>query len=184
MQKQKQLLGATLIELIITIGVTATLLTLVIPTLVDLIDKNRLKATTETLYSDLQFAKLEAIKRNKNIRISFTPGNGGSTWCYGIKENASCDCNAESGPNLCHLDNIKKVVRNSDFPGISIRTSISTPGDRFTFEGIRGIADGTFGKVILTSAEKETRVIVSRMGRIRTCSPSGAANVTGYSTSC
>lgn len=185
MQTQPNMLGVTLIELMIVIVVTAILLTVVIPAFADLIDRNRLKAATETLYSDLQFAKLEAIKRNKSIRVSFTPGNGGATWCYGMREDTGCDCNADSGSNLWHIDNIKKVARNTDFPGVSILTSISSPGDRFTFESIRGVMDGTFGKVILTSAgQKETRVIVSRMGRIRFCSPSGDTNVAGYSTSC
>lgn len=185
MQTRPTMLGVTLIELIIVIGVTAIFLIAAITAFAEMIERNRLKAATETLYADLQLAKLEAIKRNKNIRVSFTPGNGGATWCYGMKENTGCDCNADSGPNMCHIDNVIKVTRSTAFPGISIRTSISAPGDRFTFESIRGATDGTFGKVILTSTgQKETRVIVSRMGRIRFCSPSGETNVAGYSTSC
>jgi len=177
--------GLTLIELITVIAVTATLLAIVIPAFGDFVERNRLKAATETLYSDLQFAKTEAIKRNKRIRVSFMTSNGGATWCYGIKENAGCNCNMDAGATMCHLDNVLKVARSSDFPNVNLQTSISAPGDRFTFEGVRGIMASTFGKIILRSnGEKQTRVIVSRLGRIRYCSPENNANVTGYSTSC
>ena len=185
MRTRQNTIGVTLIELIIVIAVMAILLSVAVPEFGDLLVRNRLKAATETMHSDLQFAKTEAIKRNKSIRVNFMTSNGGATWCYGLKENTSCDCTADSGANMCHIDNIKKVSRSIDFSGISILTSISAPGDRFTFESIRGVTDGTFGKVILTSSgQKETRVIVSRMGRIRFCSPSGKTNVAGYSTSC
>lgn len=185
MYTQANTAGVTLIELLTVIAVMTILLLVVIPAFSDLLDRNRLKAATEIMYSDLQFAKTEAIKRNKRIRVNFMTSNSGATWCYGIKENSDCDCNADSGANMCHIDNIKKVARSADFPGISIQTFISSPGDRFTFESVRGIMDSSFGNVRFNSlTTKQTRIIVNRMARIRICSPSGEINVAGYSTSC
>lgn len=185
MNTQQNSAGVTLIELLTVITVMTILLSVVIPAFASLLDRNRLKAATETMYSDLQFAKTEAIKRNKRIRVNFVTSNGGSTWCYGIKENASCDCTVDSGTNMCHIDNIMKVARSADYPDVSIQTSISSPGDRFTFENVRGIMDSTFGNIRFNSlTKKQTKVIVSRIGRIRICSPSGDSNVAGYPTSC
>ena len=185
MRAKKNTAGLTLVELIIVISVTVILLTIVVPAFGDLVERNRLKAATETLYSDLQFAKTEAIKRNKRIRVNFKTSNAGATWCYGMKEDAGCDCTMDTGTNMCHINNVLKVARSSDFPDVSLQTSITAPGDRFTFESVRGIMSSTFGKIILTSSgDKQTRVIVSRLGRIRNCSPEGNSNVTGYSTSC
>lgn len=177
--------GWTLIEVIIAFCIVGILITLTAPTFANLIEGYRLKAATELLYSDLQLAKTEAIKRNKQVRVNFQISNAGATWCYGIKEQSSCDCNVDSGPSLCHIDNIPKWTRSADFPNIHLRTSISSPGDHFSFEGVRGITVSTFGKILLTStAGQETRVIVSRLARIRYCSPAGNANVTGYPSSC
>lgn len=181
MHARQNTVGVTLIELITVIAVMAILISVMVPEFRGLLVRNRLKAATETMYSDLQFAKTEAIKRNKRIRVNFITSNGGATWCYGMKENADCDCNADSGVNMCHIDNVMKVRRSSDFPDVSILTSISSPGDRFTFESVRGIMDSTFGNIRFNSlTQKQTKVIVSRIGRIRICSPSGDTNVAGY----
>jgi type IV fimbrial biogenesis protein FimT len=174
--------GVTLIELMIVIVIAAILLAIGIPAFQDAIDRNRLKAAAENLYGDLQFAKTEAIKRNRTVRLVFMPSGGGATWCYGLRENATCDCTVTdaAAADYCAIDNAKKVVSSTDFPNVTI-PSAST--DQTSFTPLRGTADN--GTVIFESARgKEIRVIVSTMGRIRSCSPSGSENVPGYLTPC
>jgi type IV fimbrial biogenesis protein FimT len=171
--------GITLIELTVALSVVTVLIAIAIPAFVDLLSQYRLKAASDTLYSHLQFAKSEAIKRNKHFRVNFTSISG--TWCYGLKEDSDCDC-TQSG--ACHVDGIPLNVDASDYPDVSIETHISSPGDHFNFDNVRGIMDSTFGHVRLNAAGKQIRVIVSRMGRIRLCSPAGDYHVNGYSTSC
>lgn len=168
--------GVTLIELMIVIVITAVLLTLAIPAFQDTIDRNRLKAVTDTLYGDFQFAKTEAIKRNENIVVDFTTSNGGATWCYGISS-ANCNCNqtSVSAADACVIDNVLKVVKSTDYANVSM-----TPSADFSFDNVRGTVNG--GNVTLNSARaKETKVVLSGLGRIRICSTSGTANVSGYS---
>lgn len=169
--------GVTLIELMIVIVITAVLLTLAIPAFQDTIDRNRLKAVTDTLYGDFQFAKTEAIKRNENIVIDFTTSNGGATWCYGLKPSAtSCNCNqtSVSAADACVIDNVLKVVKSTDYSSVSV-----TPSADFSFGNVRGTVNS--GNVTLNSARaKETKVVLSGLGRIRLCSTSGTANVSGY----
>lgn len=172
--------GVTLIELMVVIAITAILLTIGVPAFLDTIDSNRLKAATDTLYGDFQFAKSEAIKRNMPVRVNFTTSNGGATWCYGLKENADCDCTITNAAdaNYCQIDNVKKVVSSTDYPGVKISASAD-----FSFDNVRGTV--TAGNVTLDSAkQKQTKVILSGIGRIRICSPAGSTNIAAYSTSC
>jgi type IV fimbrial biogenesis protein FimT len=174
-------LGVTLIELMIVIVITAVLMAIGIPAFRDTIDRNRLKAVTDTLYGDFQFSKSEAIKRNQTILVDFTTSGGGATWCYGLKAAAaSCDCTETnaSAANACVIDNVLKVVKSTDYKGVTM-----TPSADFTFDNVRGTVNA--GNVTLNSTySKQTRVILSGLGRIRLCSPSGTTYVSGYSTTC
>lgn len=175
-------LGVTLIELMITLFIMALLLTFALPAFTELLAESRLKAATSTLYLKLYQARSEAIKRNQRMRVTFMVSDGGATWCYGMKTDASCDCTVAGS---CQIDGAEKIVSSLEFPGVGIDLHISSPGDHFTFENIRWITAGTFGHVRFNMAEGgQTRIIVSRMGRVRLCSPAGSGNVTGYSTAC
>lgn len=185
MQTPSKIRGVTLIELMIVIVITAILLAWAIPSFQETIDRNRLKAATETLYGDFQFAKSEAIKRNEQIRVIFDNSttteviNGKSvtvTWCYGVTEQASCGCRPSkySTPNRCTIDGIPKDSLSVDYPDITI-----TPSANFSFGYVRGTVNA--GNVTLNSARsKQTQVILNGLGRIRICSPTGSSNVTGY----
>lgn len=189
--------GFTLIELMIVIVITAILLALAVPAFQDTLDRNRLKAATDTIYGDLQFAKSEAIKKNQPLLIDFKSINGTSAWCYGLKLNAtSCDCEQTdpSNSNACTIDGVLKVVKYTDYSGVSLAFNKD-----FKFDNVRGTIKGQDNDnpcvedsslpdnciVTLTSARnKQTRLISSGIGRIRACSPAGNNNVPGYSTSC
>lgn len=168
--------GVTLIELMIVIVIATILLALGIPSFQDALDKNRLKSAAETLKGDLQFAKSEAIKRNQNIRVDFSVS--GNNWCYGITEKDDCDCNNTTlgADESCEIDGIRKVILGTEYRGIALNDI--TPPD-FSFDHVRGT---TFAESITFQSprQKELRVVVSRMGRIRTCSPANEKNVPGY----
>lgn len=174
--------GVTLIELLIVITIAAILLALALPSFQDTIDRNRLKAATDTLYGDFQYAKSEAIKRNQPVVVDFTTSNAGATWCYGFRLNAiSCDCTITNAStvNACVIDSVLKVARSTDHSGVTM----TAPTDPI-FDNVRGTVSPA-GTITLNSAKgKETRIAVTTLGRIIACSPSGASNVAGYSTSC
>lgn len=174
--------GFTLIEVMIVVVIAGVLLTLAVPSFRETMDRNRLKAAVENLNGDLQFARSEAIKRNRPVRLVFTRSNGGATWCYGMKENATCDCTVTdpTAVNYCEIDDIKKVVSDADFPGVSI-TSVPA-GSSLSFSPLRGtVIDGN--TTLQSDLGKQILVKVYSTGRIRMCSPAGSSNVAGYSTS-
>lgn len=174
--------GVTLIELMITLFIMAVLLTFALPAFTELLAESRLKAATSALYLKLYQARSEAIKRNQRMRVTFMVSDGGATWCYGMKTDAACDCTVAGS---CQIDGAEKTVNSTEFPGVGIDLHISAPGDHFTFENIRWITAGTFGHVRFNMADGgQTRIIVSRMGRVRLCSPAGSGNIAGYSSIC
>jgi Tfp pilus assembly protein FimT len=83
MPKNNQLLGFTLTEMLITVGITALLTALAAPSFISLLEKRRLTAAAEAILADLRMARSEAIKRNISVTVSFTEGNAG-LWQYTI----------------------------------------------------------------------------------------------------
>ncbi len=68
--------GFTLVELIIVISVIGILVAFAVPNFLDWLPNMRLKAAARDLYSNMQKAKIAAIKSNTTVTFSFTPGTG------------------------------------------------------------------------------------------------------------
>lgn len=150
--------GFTLMELLIAILIVSVLAIIALPSLLDLIQANRVKAASEKLYQDIFYARSEAVKQNKNVFLTFQTG---TTWCYGISTDAACNCTLAASCNL-------RRVTSADFNGVSMNTS-GIGGGSVWFEGARGIAEeaGTIG---FTIAGKTVDVSLARMGRVEICS--------------
>lgn len=142
MPKRRILLGFTLIELVVSMSVLFILISVGIPNMIEVIDKNRIKATVERMAGDLQYARTESIKRNKEVSVTITTTNA-TDWCYGLSETPNCDC-YETNPgaaNACALSiagsNKLKVAASTEFQDISL-TSESFSGSMTTFDPVRG----------------------------------------------
>jgi len=76
-RKNKQA-GFTLVEVMVTVAIVGILAAIAIPNYISWLPEKRLRASARDLYSDLQKAKLTAIKRNSNVAVSFTVASCGS----------------------------------------------------------------------------------------------------------
>ncbi len=165
MQAVRQNSGFTLVELMVAVAVLAILLTIGIPAFQSTLDKRRLTGAVEQLYSDLQYARSEAIRQNKDVTVYFT---GTSTWCYGMDDDTSSPCNCSSAPDNCTVGNVRKVVPGTDFRNVTLSNNTFASGN-VAFDPRRGTANQ--GTASLTSAAIGTvGVIVSNPGRVRICS--------------
>lgn len=160
--------GFTLLELMVAVSVSVILLALAIPSMQSMLSRNHLKAAAQSIAEDLQWARSEAIKRNRVIRVSIDTDQ----WCYGIDQNdaSDCDCRLNAGETgACAL----KRQSGADFPGIRLAATFSGT----SFEPYRATANN--GSLTLTSTQgSRLRVVLSRLGRIRICAPSGP--IAGY----
>jgi type IV fimbrial biogenesis protein FimT len=70
----KKQAGFTLAELMMTIVIGAILIAIAVPAINNWLPNYRLRTAARDLYSNMQKAKMEAVRRNVNVIIVFTPG--------------------------------------------------------------------------------------------------------------
>ena len=68
--------GFSLVELIVTIAIIAILTLVAVPNLMSWVPKNHVKDAAQDLYSNIQMAKMEAIKHNQSCTVTFSTGPG------------------------------------------------------------------------------------------------------------
>lgn len=68
--------GFTLIELVITVSIIALTLAFAGPSLQQYVKAQNVKATSKRIYSNLQLARLTAIRENRSIQVVFTTTAG------------------------------------------------------------------------------------------------------------
>lgn len=158
--------GFTLVELMVTVAVLAILLAVGIPALQTTLDKRRLTGAVEQLYSDLQYARSEAIRQNRNVTVYFS---GTSTWCYGMDDDTSSACNCSSAPGNCTVGGVQKVVAGTGFRNVTLSENTFASGN-VTFDPRRGTASPQGRVSLQSSAIGTVKVIVSSPGRVRICS--------------
>jgi type IV fimbrial biogenesis protein FimT len=83
--------GFTVVEMMVVVVVVAVLLTLAVPSFSDMLARQRLAAAGTELASDLQLARSEALQRQQQVRVAFSPDDA----CYAVypvKAADGCDC--------------------------------------------------------------------------------------------
>lgn len=76
----RQLLGFTLIELMVTVSVLAILIAIGMPSFVSVINSNRLTAQSNEVVAALQLARVEAVRQNRRAIVC---GSANGTSCSG-----------------------------------------------------------------------------------------------------
>jgi len=161
--------GFTAMELIVTVAVLGILLGIAVPSFQDSIDKRRLIDAAEQLYSDLQYARSEAVKQNKEVKVSF---NTTAPWCYGLDDDTTTTCDCANAPGNCTIGGNQKVTASE---GFGPNLSITPPGYGLTFRPV--LTSLTSGHAsFIASGVGTIQIITSGMGRIKLCSD----DVSGY----
>ncbi len=76
----KHVLGFTLVEILVTIAVASVLLAVAVPSFNELVVSNRLTTQSNDMVAAINFARSEAIKRNRSISLCRT-GSATATDC-------------------------------------------------------------------------------------------------------
>jgi len=146
--------GYTLIEAMLVLAVLGVLMVMAIPNFMNMMEKRRVMAAAEAIYSDLRWARSESIKRNLRVRIRF---NEGGNWSYTINADPT------------GVNTLLKTVNGSGFPSTSVHVTFE---DNYTtFNPVRGTVRN--GSVYLSSSHYSARVSLSTLGRARICGIGG-----------
>lgn len=167
--------GLTLLELAVVVAIVAIVAAAAVPSLAALIDARRLDGAATRLAADIQFARSEAISRNRSLRLSILAGTGASCWIVHTGAPTDCRCSAEDGP-VCGGGGraIKGVVLAA-----ADRVGVTANVGSIVFDPLHGTSTPT-GTLRLTGARGgAVHHIVNVVGRVRSCAPDGA--VPGYS---
>jgi type IV fimbrial biogenesis protein FimT len=171
--------GLSLIELAAVMAITALLLGVAMPAFTDWIRNSQVRAAAETLESGLQFARVEAIRRNRSVQFQLTSSST-SSWTVGCAnpvdggtvgvDDALGDC-----PETIRARNAAEV--DSDQAQIT-----PTPSDAatVTFNSLGRVVGNVDGSSPLQRVDLNTsasgtralRVVIGAGGSIRSCDPS------------
>ena len=184
--------GFTIIELLVAVAIAAILIALAAPSFAEFLAKRRVEGTTSELVTDMQFARSEAVSRNAPVRITFGSG------CYVIHLKS---VTVDADPPTCETD-----PADSDIKTVRIDASrlfLKPEGGLryFEFDPVRGTAANDLKspgngriEVCVANASRDgcgtaahdwkLMVVLTLLGRVETCSPSGTGYMYGYSNSC
>lgn len=161
--------GLTLIELMMVIAIAAILAAVSVPAFQKIIERQQLRQAAESLKSDMQLARVTAIKTSADIIVTRNTGTDGS-WCYGAST-VACDCTETVITELdyCSVFRVTGAQYNA--------TDIASVSANTTFGFRRGTANSS--NTCLSTANYTLKVLANNAGKIEICSDVDAP-VGGY----
>ncbi len=165
--KQK---GFTLVELMIALAILGILVGVAVPSMQNFFERSRIASAANTLYNDLKYVRSEAIKRDANIYIKFTPGND---WCYAYSDTTGCNCaetDAGAG-DYCRADNIHYQNNYLNYDGVALNETLIN--DELQFTKLRGDTSITTFEspqtIALNSENYQVNIKITSEGLISIC---------------
>jgi type IV fimbrial biogenesis protein FimT len=178
--------GFTTIELMIVIVVIGVLLMLAAPSFTKFMAKKRVEGLVSELVVDLGYARSEAVQRNTLVQV--TLGSG----CYVIHALPAGTTAASDGTSCPQTGNSTIGTGEAELKTVQVAAdsavSLTPTTGTILFEPVRGRASFSSGSASLTLTAASSigawtlRATIASVGRVSTCSPSGAGNVAGYGT--
>ena len=172
-QNQK---GLTLIELMTVLAIIASLSLVAMPNLFSWLPDHRLKRAARELHSNMQLAKLTAVKTNTCCTIVFNQDAGGRRYDYVVFEDADNDLEFDEGEKIVERvlwSDYKSVRQDSSktsggvtFPkNDERRHTVSFRPNGLPIDNAGNLGSGT---VFLTNThDRKKSVVVSPAGNIR-----------------
>ena len=199
--------GLTVIEVMVVVALVGVLVMLVAPSFRGLISAQRVRGVNAELVTDLQFARSEAARRNRDVRVAFRSADTLTCYVLYVQPDglpvedpllvngggASCDCGRSGAPGdeVCISQPGREEVKTVRVPrstGVSLDVT-SADGPIIAFGRTSGrllpLAEGgplpePFEVSVTGTPRGQLRTIVNEAGRPSVCSPD--ASISGASS--
>lgn len=169
--------GFSLIEVVMIVAIVGILTTIAVLNFGGIIDSYKVRGAASQLYSEMQMARLKAIKEGKEWAVEFS----GNTYCVKNQINtALIPPSADGWASGCSTTNdtiLKTISLDSDYPGITATSSgsggLSSGREVFYPNGTAssGISNPTWAKVTISKGSRIQSVCIrSTTGNIRVVS--------------
>jgi type IV fimbrial biogenesis protein FimT len=192
--------GLTLVELLVVIALAGVLIALAAPSMRGLISAKRVQGINTELVTDMQYARSEAARRSRDVRIGFQATD--QLTCYALyvePEPAAgalpasgvnggvgdCNCSRRPGIDVCSAEPGReeiKTVQVSRSIGVSFSAS-SADGPILNFGAVSagqvsasapGVVPAAFDVTVTGTPYGQLRTSVNAAGRPSVCSPDGS----------
>ncbi|WP_271464068.1 GspH/FimT family pseudopilin [Acidovorax sp. NCPPB 4044] len=180
--------GFTLIELMVTLGIAAILLTLAAPNLSQFQRNSQLTSATNSLVGALNAARAEAMKRGKNTFVVPTGNGNGNQWASGWVVFVDIDRSQTYGAG-----NDFTVLEQTALPGFITVAGTGTANESpayvmFDSSGYPRQKDGSFSNLTINLSRSDLsganqiaetrRIKIVATGRVTTCRPTSSSDTT------
>ena len=173
-----QRLGLTLVELMVTVAITAVLIAVAVPSMQQMIAKRRVAGVVNELATDLRYLRSLSVQKAVMVQLDF--GSNSASTCYVLSTNefvdiADCDC---TDPTSCNgvgpAATAVKTVTLQRSDGVTV----SSNGSPIRFTGPGAMPYLLYGSATITATVSSSlggvaRVWTNATGRAFSCSVSG-----------
>ena len=158
--------GFTLIELMIVIVIVGVILTVSAPSMLNLLQKNRLQTAADNFYAGLMLARSEALKRNQPVIICKSPDGstcpGSGNWEQGWMVFADLDADGAKDAGELVLQ-VGEALKSGDT--MRVRSVVGTAGGAFANQLVYrndGSSSGTTGTEAFIFCDSDKNQLTAR----------------------
>ena len=162
--------GISFIEVLVTLAIIGILLATALPNLEQMKLRQRVQLTAQTVMTDLQQARSEAITRAGAVHFRVSQHGSGSCYLIHSGSSGACRCD-DNGQAICSAAG--QLVKQEWVPS-SRKLTISANVSSMSFQAQQGTVTSTGSIDISTGKGHSIRHVVSIAGRVRSCSPDGS----------
>jgi type IV fimbrial biogenesis protein FimT len=157
--------GLTLIEMTITLTVTAVLLGMAVPSFEQARKRRQLDGVAAQLETDLQLARSLAVAQNDVLRMSFHAADQASCYVIHTGKPGACTCAAEGNADCQPGSRAFRAVRLQG-PG---QPKLLSNAKSIAFEPTSGTVTPTATMRVRFDDGPAIHLVINVMGRIRAC---------------